>query len=643
MNCMLRSIAAVLLLLWQPLALSQAAQPTAAAAPGSAPAPVVAPAPALRLDLPRSHNPIDTYRPSYVASASLANSPRIDQLIRDGKLYLSLDDAILLALENNLDIAIARYNLPIAEADIERTKAGATTRGVNTGIVQNTQGGGVGGLGSGAPGAGAGGTTGGAGGAGSGASGLVQSTLGTGTAISSFDPSITGDVTLEHNTTPLSNLQVYGVPSLQLNTVTSDWEYLQSFSTGTSIAFDLDNTRQTQNSPTTLLTPALTAYYRFTVQQPLLAGFGRGPNLRYLRIARNDRTISDIAFKDQIIVSITQIADIYWDLVSAYQDEQVKERSQRFAQEELESDRKQLALQAIPAMDVTKAEGEVSTRDQDLTIAKTSLQLQESLIKNALTKNLDDTRLEEMPVIPTETMSIDNAVQPQPLGDLIAQALRDRPELQESDVDLANRDISRRAARNALLPSVNLEGFYGGNGLSGTGNPASGVPSTVPTDFAGSVRKAFDNTSPDYLVGVSVSIPIRNRAAKSDQYRSELEFRQSELRIQQQKKQIRIEVRNAQYALEQNIARVVAARQGRELAQKTFDISKQEQKLGAGSNLQTLTAQRDLALAESTVAAAEATFEKSRIELARAIGATLDLFHVSMSDARTGIVAARTP
>ena len=606
------------------------------------PAPQSGTNPALRLDFPRSHNPLDTYLPTLVPQASLANSPRIETFIRDGKFYLSLDDSILLALENNLDIAIARYNLPIAEADIERTKAGAAFRGVNTGIVQNTPGGGVGGLGSGAAGAGAGGTTGGAGGAGSGASGLVSSTLGTGTAVNSYDPILTGTVTLEHYTDPLSNIKIYGVPSLQQNTFSSAVEYSEAFSTGTTLSFVLENSRVAENSPFTFLTPALNAYYRFSLAQPLLAGFGFGPNLRYLHIARNDRTISEIAFKDQVIVTITQIANIYWDLVSAYQDEQVKERSLGFAQDELASDRRQFALQAIPAMDVTKAEGEVAVRDEELSIAKTTLQLQESLIKNALTKNLDSATLEEMPVIPTEKITVNDVSDGLPLADLIARALHDRPELAESDADLTNRDISRKAARNAVLPTVDLVGFYGGTGLAGVDNPAAG-PSTAPTSFSGSMRTAFNNSSPDYLVGLSVDIPLRNRVAKSDQYRSELEYRQSELRIQQLRKQIRIEVRNAQYALEQSSARVTAATQARDLAQKTFDISRQEQKLGAGSNLQTLTAQHDLALAESILAGAQTSFEKARVELARATGATLDTYHVSLQDAKTGVIAAALP
>ena len=148
-------------------------------------------APALRLDIPHSYNPINTYRATLVPQPNLANSARIDSLAHDGVLELSLKDAISLALENNLDLAIARYNIPIAQSDILRTQAGGSFRGVNTGVVQNTPGGGVGGFGSGGPGAGAGGTSGGAGGAGSGANGLVSSTLGTGTAVSSYDPSIT--------------------------------------------------------------------------------------------------------------------------------------------------------------------------------------------------------------------------------------------------------------------------------------------------------------------------------------------------------------------------------------------------------------------------------------------------------------------
>src|ERR1700719_3728162 len=396
-----------------------------------------------RFDLPASHNPLDAYSADQVSRPDLTNSPLLGQLIRDGKLYLSLKDAIRLALENNLDLAIARYNLPIANMDILRTRAGGIFRGVNTGVVQGTPGGGVGGFGTGAPGAGAGGTTGGAGGAGAGASGLVQSTLGTGTLVSSYDPFLSLAGGEEHQTTPLANRQIYGVPLLQLNTGQVSAAYTQSFPTGTNINFSFTNARQTTNSPFFNLSPSLTSTFRFQFQQELLAGFGFGPNLRYLRIAQNNKEISDIAFKDQVIATVTQIANIYWDLVSAYEQTQVNEQSSAFAAQTLENARKQLQLESVPEMDVMRAEAEVSRRDQDLTVARTSLQLQELLMKNALTKSLDDPTLESVNVVPSDRVeSIQLSGTNQSVQDLIAQALADRPKLHESDVDLVYRQIS---------------------------------------------------------------------------------------------------------------------------------------------------------------------------------------------------------
>jgi outer membrane protein TolC len=597
--------------------------------------------------MPKSHRPLSAYSADQVPRPDLTNSPLLGQLIRDGKLYLSLKDAIRLALENNLDLAIARYNLPIANMDILRTRAGGIFRGVNAGVVQGTPGGGVGGFGTGAPGAGAGGTTGGAGGAGAGASGLVQSTLGVGTAVASYDPTILGSVGAEHQTTPLANRQIYGVPSLQSNTGQTSVTYSQAFPTGTSFSIEFNNSRQTTNSPFFNLSPVLNSTYRFSFQQQLLAGFGFGPNLRYLTIAKNNKKISDIGFKDQVIATVTQIKNIYWDLVNAYEQAQVNEQSLAFAQQSLDNAKKQLQLQSVPAMDVMRAEAEVSKRDQDLTVARTSLQLQELLIKNALTKSLDDPVLEAVPVIPTDRLESVETTAAQAVQDLIAQALRDRPELTESDVDLASRQISGKAARNALLPSLALVGFYGGSGLAGPLNPIYNLPipnsSGVPTDFPGALENAFNNSSPDYYIGLSLNIPIRNRVAKADQYRSELEYRQAELRREQLRKQIRIEVRNAQYALEQTGARVGAARKARDLAQRTFEIMQKEQRLGAGSTYQTMTAQRDLSVAELDMVTAMTTYEKAKVELDRATGSTLEHNGIQVQDAVNGTIAGQSP
>ena len=595
-------------------------------------------APSISLDIPHSHYPLDTYRAAHVPAPNLANSARLDSLIQNGVLVLSLQNAIALALENNLDLAIARYNIPIAKADVLRTRAGASFLGVNTGVVQNTPGGGVGGFGSASTGAGAGGTSGGAGGAGGGAGGLVQSTLGSGSAVPSYDPDITGTVDYQNSVTPLSSQAVYGVPTLHQGAFVGNFNYAQAFATGTSLSVSYNSDRLTSNSPFTFLTPELDSSFQAEIRQHLLSGFGLGPNLRFLHIARNNQRISDAAFRLQVITTITQIANIYWDLVAAYEDEQVKQRSLDYANQTLASARQQVALQAIPALDALKDEAEVANREGDLSIARSQLQFQSLLIKNALTKNLDDPILEALPVRPTDLATVDVA---SPLAttagdDLVQQALAHRVELRESDIDLQNRKISRDAVRNELLPQVDLVGYYGGTGLAGVNNPLSSTPSSAPVDYAGAIANTFNNSAPNYYVGVNVNVPLRNRVAKSDQIRSELESRQAEIRLQELRKQIRIEVRNAQFALDQSLARVNSAAKARDLSNRLFTISGKEQELDAGSALQTLAARSDLALAESNLVAARTTYRKAQVELDRAIGRTLEQNSISLDDARNG-------
>jgi outer membrane protein TolC len=583
------------------------------------------------IKMPQTHNPFSIYTPINVPAPSLANSVRLDQCIHDGKLYLSLDDAIDLALENNLDLAVWRYNLPIASMDVLRTAAGGLSLGVNTGVVQNTLGGAA---------ATSVASSSGVGGVGGGVGGLVQNTFGLGPLVPSFDPHILATASAEHLTQPQVNQVTSGTASLKTNTIIADASYQQSFPTGTYVEFDFNNQRQTINSPFSTLNPSLNSNYRFLIQQQLLAGFGFSPNLRYLRLAKNNRKISEIAFKQQVIATSTQIENIYWDLVGAYQDEQVKERSLAFAEKSLDDERKQLQLKAVPAMDVMKAESEVAQRQQDVTISKTTLQLQESFIKSALTKQLDQT-LEEMPVIPTASLE---AFQPEAapsVPGLIEEALKNRPDVLRLQLNEDDYQVSRKAVRNAMLPIVSVTGYYAGYGLGGLPNPnfPGGAPVvSTPTGFGGTLDNTFNNSSPDYLAEVQVSIPLRNRQARADQFRSELEYRQAQLQVVQQKKNLRIEVRNAAYSLEQGGARVEAARKARDLAQRTFDIMRQEQQLGAGSNFQTLSAEHDLAIASSALAAAETTYEKYRVELYQSTGQTLTRLGISLDEARSGIV-----
>lgn len=613
--------------------------------PATATTPAQAPVPELKIpfdQLQHSWNPIDAYRGQTVPQPSMANSARLQTLIHDGKIYLSLRDAIDLAIENNLDIVIARYNLPIAQMDILRTAAGGLVRGVNTGVVTGTPGGGQGGFGAtvggAGAGAGAGGTTGGAGGAGSGASGLVQSTLGVGTPVPGYDPVISAQGFVDHTAEELSNFQLEGVNVYKVNSINGAVSFTQNFPTGSSLQVSWINSRQTTNGIYDFFSPALNSKVEAVVSQQLLAGFGLGPNLRYLRIAQTNKKISEVAFKAQVIATVTQICDMYWDLVNAYEDEQVQEHSVAFAQQALDTARKQLQLQAIPEMDELKAEGELANREQDLTVSRTNLELQELLMKNAITRSLDDPILEEMAVVPTDRIATQVEPVTEPVQEMIDAALSNRTELEEQKLGLANSELSRKTARNALLPTLDVYGLYAGTGLAGVKSANYAIPgitTSLPVDYGGALQSAFDDSAPEYQVGLQLNIPLRNRIAKADQYRTELEYRQSQVYFEELKKRIRIEVRNARYALEQGASRIDAARQARDLAQKTLDIMQKEQKLGAGSNQQTLSAEHDLSLAESALVSAQTEYEKDLIEMQRATGSILNDFGISIAEALT--------
>jgi outer membrane protein len=600
-------------------------------------------------------NPAGPYSPREVPAPTLTNTPRINSMLQNGKLMLSLNDAIALALENNLDIAIARYNLNIADTDILRAKAGSATRGVNTGLVQGTPGGGVGGFGTGATGAqgaGAGGTTGGAGGAGTGSSGLVTSTLGTGSNISSFDPIIQGTLSLERAKTPLSNTVFTGVPNLQQNTTNANFTYSQGFATGTNMSVGFNNSRVTTNSRFTSLSPALNSSFRFTLSQHLLQGFGFGPNQRFIKIAKNNREISDVAFRLQVITTVNQIQNIYWDLVNAYEDVKVKERSLALADKTLSDNKKQVEIGTLAPIEIVRAQSEASTRKQDLIVSQTNLQLQQLLMKNALSRSLTDAALVDAEVIPTDTMQVPGNEEVTPTQDFVNDALAHRAELAQARIDLVNRDITKKSAKNALLPSLDAFAFYGASGLGGDqnglitcGNPAAQAPPdcTPPgtigrSSFGGTFGNLFDSSSPDKGAGLQLTIPIRNRSAQADQVRSELEYRQAQMRMQQLENQIRIEVRNAVFALQQNRARVDAARAAVELGRQSLDAEQKKYALGASTNTLVLQAQRDLAQAESNLVGAQAAFEKSRVELDRATGLTLSKNSINIADAESGQV-----
>jgi outer membrane protein len=634
------------------------------AAPNPQNTPETRPVPTLNYTQPVSHfpNPVGPYTPRHVAEPNLANTARIDELMHDGKLYLSLNDAIALALENNLDVAIARYNLNIADTDVLRAKAGASILGVNAGVILNTPGGGVGGIGANS-GASTGGTSLGAGGVGAGTNGLVSSTLGFGPVITSFDPFITGTLQEDHAESVSSSL-FNGVPVLAQNTGTVNFSYNQGFNWGTNLVVGFNNSRVTSNVPFNTYSPVINSSLRVQVTQHLLQGLGFPANTRFIHIAKNNRELSDVAFRLQIIDSVDQIENIYWDLVFAYENARVQNESLSFAQKTLSDTKKQVEIGSLAPIETVRAQSTVAQDQQLVTTAQTNLQLQQLLMKNALTRTLKDPRLATAEVIPTSTMDVPAQEAVVPTEDLINEALRHRAELVESRIDLNSRDYSNKAVRSALLPTLDLFAYYAGSGLGGSQSPdnlcanqtagqrqlgfCAGpnpddqnrtlIPPVGATSIGGTWNQLVNSTAPDKGVGLQLNIPLRNRAAQAVQIRSELEYRQAQMRLQQIENQVGIEIRNAQYAVQQNRASVDSAKAAVELGHQSLDAEQKKYQFGTSTNTLVLQYQSQLATAESTLVNALVAYEKSRVELERATGQLLDHIGVSIDEAARGQV-----
>jgi outer membrane protein TolC len=596
-------------------------------------------------------NPFARYIPRDVPPPSFTNAPKIEQLIQNGKLILSLNDAIAIALADNLDIAVQRYNLPIADTDILRTKAGQSFLGINSGVVQNTPGGGVGGVGAGVTGAGVGGTTAGAGGAGGGAGGFVGNTSGAGPQPDSFDPVVSGTLNFERAVFPLSNAVTTGTAVLNQNTTTGNVSYSQGFSPGTALTVGFNNQRFTSNSARNFTNPDLQSSFRAQVRQHLLQGFGPKLNTRLIRQAKNNKKITEEGFRQQVIVTVSQIQNIYWDLVNAYEDFKVKERSLSLAQKTLSDNQKQVEIGTLAPLDVVRAQSSVATAEQDLIISRTNLQLQQLVIKNALTRSLaGNSPLVQADVIPTDTIQIPEQENLPAVDSLIQQALANRPDYNQQKINLKNGEINIKGANNGLLPVIDLVGFYGASSIAGVQNPLGTctgtqtpavnqclLPGTIPTTgFGDAFSNLFNSSAPDKGVAINIQIPLGNRAAQATQVRSRLEFRQSQLALKSLENQIAFTVRNDAFTVEQNRARVAAAQKARELASQTLDAEQKKYNLGASTYLAVLQDERDLAASESALVAAMTNYAKSKVLLDRDTAETLERNNIKLDEAVTG-------
>ena len=587
-------------------------------------------------------NPLDLYKPVVYPQPSLQNTPRLDNLLRDGKIYLSLSDAVTLALENNYDIAIARINLDIADTDILRAKAGSSLRGVSTGLVTGTLGGQTSTI---SGGGGPGGTASGAGGGGAGASGLVLSTSGGGPQPENLDPFLTGSLQFERSTTQSASIIS---PTATVNNFTADFAYQEGFLTGTQLQVGFNNSRQSTTNNFVGFTPSTNVTLRATATQHLLQGCCIWLNSRFIVQAKNTRRITDSSFRQQVIYTVNQVEDIYWALVSAYEDEQAKERALDQSTQLTADNRKQLQIGTLAPLDVVNSDSAVATDKQALISSKSNLEYQQLLMKQALARNLNDPKLANAPVVPTDRVGLDRLPEEDlPVEALVRQAYENNPQIEQAVLTMSNNKITIKAERNGLLPILDVYGFYGTQALDGTVNssaiPIGGTTTTgqgsIPTGYGGALQNLFAANNPDYGVGVSLNIPLRNRTAQADQARSQMEYRQTQMRLQQLYTQVRIEVINAQYALTNDRAQVQAAQSANDYAGQSLEAEQKKYRLGASTTANVLQMQRNLATAANSLISATAAYARDRASLEQILSNTLDRYGISLQDAASGTVS----
>ena len=586
------------------------------------------------------------YRAPAVGPINVSNTGRIEQLMRGGKIYLSLQDAIALALENNLDIEMQRYTVPIAESDVLRAEAGGLLRGVPTSISQgassaaNLQ-----------TGTGAGTGVAGAGSSSSGSSTQAGGTIitSTGSTVLNYDPVLFLSYNWGHNTSPQANSVTTGIPTLVYDNRQWQSGVQKAWTTGTLLTIGYGSYNQSSNNLFAQVNPVTSGSASIQLQQRILQGFGFAANTRYIRIAKNDMKIADLVFKQQVMQTIASVVNLYTDLVSF--NENVKVRRQALAlNEKLYNDnRKQVEIGTLAPIEIVRAEAEVAGSQQELVQAETQVLQQETILKNALSRTgVFDPAISEARVIPTDSLSMPAVEHVQPLQDLVEAALRNRPEIAQAEVNITNSKIALAGDKSQLLPSLDLFLNARNNGLAGQPND---LPIPVGSDFTrapypgfigdyGSMlSQIFRRSYPDYSIGFQLSIPLKNRSAQADLIRDELSLRQSQLQQRKQFNQVKVDVQNALIGLQQARAQYQAAQKARTLQEQTLDAEQKKYSLGASTIFFVIQAQRDLSQALYNEVSALSTYNRAKVQMDLATGRILDTFDVSIEEAKKGQVS----
>ena len=575
------------------------------------------------------------YRSSTVPDVNLVNTARLQSLIRSGNLYLSAADVVALAIENNIDVEVQRYAPLLARQVLKRAQAGGVLRSVGTGVAAGPQSVSLQGVNVSASGLGGGG------GVSSGGGILTQ--LGPG--IPNLDPSISAFANFAHNTSPQSNTFLTGITSFIADTRSYQASYSQNWSFGLSTQIGYSSTRTAVNSQNFTLNPYTSGNLDLQITQNLLQGFGSAVNTRNIRVQKNNLKVTDLQFRLQLITTVSAVLNLYWDLVSFQQDVQAREQAVRTAEQLYNDNKRMVEIGTLAEIEVTRAESQLYATRQDLVIARTNLLQQETVLKNALSRSgVATSDIAEVHIIPLERIVIPAKDEPTPVDQLVVEALEKRPEIQQTRINLQSNQMNLVGIKNSLKPSLQAFTQLTNNGLTGEltqlGIFAGGINSPFVGGYGNLLSQIARRNYPNYSAGVSLNIPLRNRAAQSDYATSLIEIRQNELGLQKNVNQIRVDVQNAVIGLQQARARCDAAAKSSSLAQDTLEADRKKYALGAGTAFQVVQDQRDLATAQSAEVQALANYTHARIAFDQAVGRTLEVNKISVEEAMSGQTTA---
>src|SRR3984957_731494 len=575
------------------------------------------------------------FRARPVPPANLTNTLRMESLIRAGNLYLSAQDAVDLAVENNLDIEVQRYGPLLAQEVLRRARAGGALRNVGVGVANGpssvsltgvtvTNIGAVGAAGQGVSSGG----------------GIVTQL---GPPIASFDPTFTLIGSLAHATTPQSNTILTGTTALIQQNRTLQAVYNQNWDFGLGAQFTYYNQYTNVNSALFSIDPYTSGYLDLQITQNLLYGFGSAVNGRNIRVQKNNIKVSNLQFRQQVATTVSSVLNLYWDLVEFWQDVRARQRELTAAQQLLDNNRKQSEAGTLAPIEVTRAEAQVYVSQQDLLVSQTNLLQQETVLKNALSRNgIANSDLLDAHIIPLDTITIPARDETPPIEQLVQEALVNRSEIAQSRLNIDSNKLNLVGIKNALKPPLQAFAELTNNGLTGPitalGEQTPGV-SYLAGGYDNLLAQMFRRNYPNYSAGIALNIPLRNRAAQSDYVTSELELRQNELGLQQNINQVRVDVQNAVIGLQQARARYAAAIKASTLQQQTLEADQKRLALGASTAYQVVLDQQNVASAASAEVQALANYSHQRIGLDQAMGRTLEANNITFDEALSGTIS----